>query len=222
MRKSIAPLMLAIMLTVAQAGATVVTSISGGTVIPIPTVDCSAPLFSCFGPGPSTFGPGITWTSTNAFNGGGAVFGYTGAFPFGGNGMWTGALGTLAGLNDSTASAGSTDTMTFAFSTPISAVGGFLNYAPGGSTPTMIAVYDSHGNLIEPAFSLNFSTTGADQYRFYGFKEPTPDISSFVLTDNYIAITQLTISSAPEPNSILLLGSGLLGAITYGRKRFRL
>lgn len=220
MRKSIAPLMLAIMLTVAQAGATVVMSISGGTVIPMPAVDY-------FGSGSQTFEAGgltVTWSSTNAFNGGGAVFGCDsgcGNYGFRSNGQWTGALGNYAGLNDDS-SFGSTDSMTFAFSSPISAVGGILNYAPGGSTPTMIAVYDSHGNLIEPAFSLNFSTTGADQYRFYGFKEPTPDISSFVLTDNYIAITQLTISSAPEPNSILLLGSGLLGAITYGRKRFRL
>ena len=108
MRKFLAPLLLAAILLVVQAGASVVTSIPGGTVIPMPAVDY-------FGPGPQTFGPGsfaVTWSSTNAFNGGGAAFGYAGTYgpySFVSNGQWTGAMGPMAGLNDSTDFYGSTD-----------------------------------------------------------------------------------------------------------------
>jgi hypothetical protein len=182
------------------------------------------PAVNYFGPGPQTFGPGITWSSTNAFNGGGAVFGFTpGACPFFcysflANGNWVGGLPPMAGLNDSTDFYGVTDTMTFAFTTPLYAVGGFLNYVPFSSNPTTIAVYDSSMNLIE-SYNLSFVTSGADDTgAFYGFQESTADISYFTLTDNYIGITDLTVVS-PEPSSILLIGTGVLGVFGYGRRR---
>jgi PEP-CTERM motif len=190
-------------------------------VVPIPAVPCGPPAFACFGPGPVTFGPGITWSSTNAFNQGGSLFGYTGdlgPYSFGTNGQWTGALGPMAGLNDSTDLFGSTDTMTFALSTPAFAIGGFLNYSPGSSTPTTIAVYDSNGNLIEAPFALTFTTSGNDAGAFYGFKESSRIISYFTLTDNFVGITGLTVV-VPEPGSLLLIGTGLLGVIGYSRRR---
>jgi hypothetical protein len=55
---------------------------------------------------------------------------------------------------------------------------------------------------------------------FYGFQESTKNISYFTLTDNYIGITNLTVGSVPEPGSLLLVGTGLLGVIGYGRRRF--
>ena len=220
MRQFLVPLLLAAILLVVQAGASVVTSIPGGTVIAMPSVDY-------FGPGPQTFGAGsfaVTWTSTNAFNGGGAAFGYAGTYgpySFVNNGQWTGAMGPMAALNDSTDDYGSTDSMTFAFATPVRAVGGFLNYVPGASTPTTIAVWDSNGILIE-AFDLSFTTGGGnDTGSFYGFQEATANISYFTLSDNYVGITNLTASAVPEPASLLLIGSGLLGVIGYGRRRLR-
>lgn len=221
MRKLLTPLLLAVILGVVQAGASVVTSLPGGTVIPMPAVDY-------FGTGPWTFGAGsfaVTWTSTNAFNNGGAAFGYAGtygAYSFLSNGQWTGAMGPMAALNDSTDDYGSTDSMTFAFATPVRAVGGFLNYTPGGSTPTTIAVWDSGGNLIESS-NLTFLTGGGnDSGSFFGFQESTANISYFTLTDNYVGISDLTASSVPEPGSLLLIGSGLLGMIGYSRRRLGL
>lgn len=216
MRKFLVLLFTVGIFSVVQAGAGVITSLPTGTIIPMPAVNY-------FGPGPQTFGPGITWSSTNAFNGGGAVFGFTpGPCPFFcysflANGNWVGGLPPMAGLNDSTDFYGVTDSMTFAFATPVSAVGGFLNYVPGSSTPTTIAVYDSSMSLID-SFTLSFITNGGnDTGAFYGFQETTP-ISYFTLTDNFIGITNLTIVS-PEPSSFLLIGSGLVAVIGYGRRR---
>jgi len=197
--------------------AVVVTSIPGGTVVPMPALNA-------FGPGPQTFGPGITWSSTNAANQGGSVFGYTGSYGFIGNGAWDGALGPMAGLNDSKDVYGVTDTMTFALPTPQAAVGGFMNYVPGSSNPTTIAVYDSTHTLIE-SFNLTFVVGPVtDGGQFYGFQESTANISYFTLTDNYIGLVNLTIlgqAAVPEPGSLTLLGLGLagVGGIGWLKKR---
>jgi hypothetical protein len=197
----------ALALSGGPASASVVTSIPGGKVIPFPVVNY-------YGPGPQTFGPGITWTSTNASNEGGSTFGYTGGYGFGANGFWN---FDMSGVNDSTDAFGVTDTMTFSFATPVSAVGGFLNYTPGGSTPTTIAVYNSSDTLIE-SYDLTFLTGGAtDTGEFFGFAESTPDIASFTLTDNFIGITNLTTAITPEPSMLLPL-VGLLGMLAFGAR----
>jgi len=216
MRKLAGPLLVAVVFIVAQASATVITSIPGGTVIPMPAVNY-------FGGGPQSFGTTnvVTWSSTNATTQGGSVFGYNVKYNFAGNGLWDGGLGPMAGVNDSFDLWGSTDTMTFSFATPVTSVGGFLNYIPGSSTNTTIAAWDVHGNLIE-SYDLTFLTGGGTNTgAFYGFQESTP-IKSFTLTDNYIGITNLTTGSVPEPNSLLLIGTGLLGVLGYGRRRLGL
>lgn len=209
------------MALIAMAGpssAAVVTSIPGGTVVPMPGVDY-------FGTGPQAFGPGITWSSTNAIIQGGSVFGWTGGYAFGTNGTWDGGLGPMAGLNDSFAVYGITDTMTFTFATPVQAVGGFLNYLPGGTTPTTIAVYDATNTLIE-SFELTFLTDGSiNSGQFFGFLESAPIISSFTLTDNYIGLANLTVavtvSSVPEPGTLAMLGLGIAGLIVARRLHAR-
>jgi hypothetical protein len=200
-------------LAASAAHANLVTSIPGGTVITMPSLNY-------FGPGPQAFGSGITWTSTNASNQGGSVFGYTGGYGFAGNGFWDGAVGPMAGLNDSTLTTGISDTMTFSFATPVEAVGGFLNYAPGYGTPT-IAVYDPTNTLIESA-TLSFLTSGgADQGQFLGFQETTANIGSFTLTDAYVSITDLTVGGlnpVPEPAAFIPLAA-LLGVLAFGLVR---
>jgi hypothetical protein len=210
-------LFLVLCLLVMQAGASVVTSIPGGIVVAMPAVNYS-------GAGPQTFGTldPITWSSTNASNQGGSLFGFTGTYHFGPTGAWTGALGPMAGLNDSTDIWGTTDTMTFTFAQPVSAVGGFLNYYIYGSTSTTIAVWDSSWNLID-TYDLSFTTNGNNNTgAFYGFVETSSKIKYFTLTDNYIGIVGLTYAGVPEPSSLLLMASGLLGAAAYGRKRMGL
>lgn len=194
-------------------------TIPGGTLVPMPADNYS-------GGGPITFGPGITWTSTNVGNGSDSLFGLTSGYGFGANGDWTHAFTLkhpMAGLNDSFDFFNVTDTMTFAFASPVAAIGGFLNYYPDAFYPTTIAVYDAHGNLIESSIlTFTFPSPVPDNSgMFLGFKEQTADISYFTLTDNYIGITDLRYATAtPEPGSILLLGSGALGALGFARKRF--
>jgi hypothetical protein len=122
----------------------------------------------------------------------------------------------MAGVNDSFAFYGVTDTMTFAFSTPVSWVGGFFNYVPGGSTPTTLAVYDPNNVLIE-SYNLTFNFKNSNLVNageWIRFTETVP-IGYFTMTDNYVGVA----NPVPEPGSMLLVGTGVLGLAGMIRRK---
>lgn len=209
MRKIIVCMAALFCVLLVQAGATVTVGTPWTGTLPMPAVNY-------FGPGPQVYA-NYTWSSTNATYQGGSVFGYTGPYGFLGNGYWDGKLGPMAGLNDSFDVYGVTDTMTFAFTSPLYRVGGFFNYVPFGSTPTTLAVWDASNNLIE-SYDLTFVTgTGVDLGEWILFQENTP-IAYFTMTGNYVGVA----NPVPEPSSLLLLGSGILGLAGVIRRKLTL
>ena len=195
------------------ANATLVTSIPDGNIISIPAVNY-------IGEEPQTFDSGnITWSATNASTQGSPLFGWDWGYGFGSNGNWFKPI-VMAGLNEATSTFAVTDSMTFSFSSPVKAVGGFINYYPDAGDQPVISVYDASNTLIESA-TLNFSTSGDNNTgKFYGFSESNPSIKYFTLTDAYIGITDLTTTSnAPEPASVILIGTGIAGISAMRRKK---
>lgn len=192
--------------------------------------------FSQFDIGDYTFGVGptqvgglvgedVTFTATSAFGGFGG-----GGYGLGGNGNWSDASGP--GGRDGYAFTNVGDgSITFSFNSgPVSAVGGFINYAPGsGSEPVTLEALGLGGIVLE-LFNLTndapISTPGAtDDGAFRGIVRATADIVAFRLSNQFVLIDDLSFVSGPrtavpEPATTALLGLGLLGA-GIARRRAR-
>jgi hypothetical protein len=176
------------------------------------------PVLNAFGPGPHAFTDG-TWTSTNDTRQGGAVFGFDGGYGFVGNGFWDASLGPIAGINSSEDFYGVNDSMTFAFQNPLSIIGGFVNYVPGSTVPTTMAVYDASMKHLD-SYSLTFLTSGgANEGQVIGFDMGSPVISYLVLTGNYVAIAGVQGNNViPEPGTMAMFGLGVAAVLVAKRR----
>ncbi len=166
------------------------------------------------GPGPVALGSGVTWSGVSN-----SAIG-NGPYLLGANGQWDLNIHDV-GLNTMTG------TMTFTLSTPVSAIGGFMNYSPGVSPNVVINAFDA-SNTSLGSFDINvlapIVTPGdIDQGAFRGISVNSPQIASFTVSNQYAILTDLTFapSPVPEPSSLLLFGTGLLSlmGMTLLKKR---
>lgn len=166
-------------------------------------------------------GDSVTFTSTN----GSAVFAYAFAYSLNTNGAWGGGRRGFVGLN---APFGS---IRFDFETPVSGVGGLINYAPPSTSngEAIIRALGTNDTVLE-TFSLSFDapivTPGAiDRGAFRGFERRRADIIAFELSNAFIVVDNLVWSrdnAAPEipvPAAGLLFSAGFGGLIAARPKR---
>ena len=189
--------------------AVVVTSIPGGTVIPIPEVNLTTV-------GPESPAPGVTWTGSAT-----SLYGFTGSYDFLTNGLWYGGNGPpMVGTNSPGGG------MEFTFATPVSAVGGLLNWAHPTTATASIEIYDASNQLLDSLilYSLDLGIS-ATPNSFYGFSVSSAIIARFLIGGDYISLRNLTVSSdiiaTPLPGALPLFatGLGIVGFAGWRRKR---
>lgn len=156
-------------------------------------------------------GMDVTVESSSGTNG--LYFNYNG-WGLGSNGTW-GDPKTYVSLN------GSDDVITFSFNNgPVSAVGGFINYARGFNSDLVITALDAGMNVLE---SYNISQladiitpSGFNQGAFRGISRPTADISYFQLSAGEAnALDDLTFTGMAAATGALAFNPKGIGHIQY-------
>jgi hypothetical protein len=188
------------------ASATVISTLPGGTALPIPGTNQLN--FS----GPATIAPGVTFTSTQP-----SAYGYTGSYGFNGNGTWSGA--PMIGLDRGSGY------FEIAFATPLSAFLADTNWTnldyAGDAT---IEIFDAANVLLE-TLVLENAGTNLVAPGFWGFSRSAGDISRVRFSNEYVGIREITtsagVAAVPEPATwaMMLAGFGIVGGAMRRRQR---
>jgi PEP-CTERM motif len=204
------------------AQASVITTLPGGTAIPIPGLDLITNSSSAIG-------GGITFTSDVP---GGSLLGGTGATVFGNGSFGPGnpylSLGVAAnGYNYAT--------MALTFATPTSAILGEFRWTDGGPgignlayNSASIHIYDINGNLLEYFQFNNNANFSGRAPGYYGFSRATADIASIRFSNAFMGVRNLSYigpeignpGGVPEPASwaLMIAGFGMIGGAMRRRE----
>jgi hypothetical protein len=158
---------------------------------------------------PLTIAPVVQFTGTPGFLGASA---YNGPFGLANNGSWDSGRNGYVGINNQ--QGGSGIFARFTFSTPVSAVGVFENYADGSGAPDPILEVLSSSNAVLESYDLAVAAPistpgGVDAGAFRGVLRASADIGAIEFIDGFQVVDDLTFA-VPVPTLSPLFSLALL------------